>query len=69
MSCDPLAGLRVVYQLDPALSDDEAIAAMEVIRNAPPPDPEPDVNERLAAAMEFQNILTMAAMTEGGGTE
>ena len=39
------------------LSEEEAIAALEVIVNTPPPEPEPTADERIAAALEFQNIL------------
>jgi len=41
------------------LSDDEAIQQIETIRNAPSPEPEISPEERIAAALEFNNILNM----------
>ena len=37
----------------------EAIAKIEELRNTPQPEPEPTAQERIAAALEFQNILNM----------
>lgn len=54
-----LASLRGMYDIDPALSEDAAIAALEVIRNTPPPEAEPSAEERIAAAMEFQNMMSL----------
>lgn len=53
-----LAAMRGIHKIDPALSDDDAITAMNVIINTPPPVIiSPD--ERLAAAAEFNNILAL----------
>lgn len=58
-SFENLSVLRGINNLDEALTDDEAIAAIEAIRNAPPPEPEPSAEERIAAAMEYQNLMSM----------
>lgn len=40
-------------------SDEEVLAAMEEILNAPQPEPEPTAEERIAAAMEYQNMMSL----------
>lgn len=54
-----LNAMRNFYKIDEALSDDEAIVAMETILNAPVPIPEPSAEERIASALEYQNLLAM----------
>ncbi len=54
-----LQALRNHYNVDETLSDDEAIAAIQAIINTPPPEPQPTPEERIAAALEFQNLLAM----------
>ena len=54
-----LAAVRSQMGIDPALSEDEAIAKIEELKNAPQPEPEPTAEERVAAALEFQNVLNM----------
>ena len=54
-----LQALRGIHNIDENLTDDEAIEAIEVIMNTPPPEPEPSAEERIAAAMEFQNLMMM----------
>lgn len=54
-----LAALRSIHNIDPSLSDDEAIAEIEAIINTPPPPSEPTPEERIAAALEYQNLLTL----------
>lgn len=54
-----LNALRQLHNIDDALSESEAIAAIEVIINTPPPVPDPTPEERMAAAMEFQNMLAL----------
>jgi hypothetical protein len=54
-----LSAMRAHYGIDAALTESEAIAAIEAIINTPPPEPEPDVNERIAAALEFQNLMML----------
>lgn len=40
-------------------SEEESIRQIEELRNAPPPEPEVSPEERIAAALEFNNILNM----------
>lgn len=54
-----LNALRQQYDIDPELSEEDAIQAIEDIINAPQPTPEPTAEERIAAALEFQNLMTM----------
>ena len=55
-----LSQLRSIYSIDPALSETEAISELERILNNPPAqatDVTPE--ERIAAALEFNNLLNM----------
>ena len=45
--------------IDSSLSEDEAIFKIEEIRNAPSPEPEASAEERIAAALEYQNLVNM----------
>lgn len=59
-----LNALRGIHNIDPALTEEEAIAAIEVIVNTPPPAPEPPsteptAEERIAASLEYQNLMMM----------
>jgi hypothetical protein len=54
-----LSALRAMHNIDTALTEDEAIAAIETIINTPGPEPEPTAEERIAAAMEYQNLTTL----------
>ena len=56
-----------VYNIDDELSDDEAIAAIEAIRNTPTPGPEPTAEERIAAALEYQVISSLPDETKSEG--
>ena len=53
-----------VYGIDDKLSDEEAIAAIEEIRNTPTPDPEPTAEERIAAAQELIALNSMPDVIE-----
>ena len=53
-----------VYGIDDKLSDEEAIAAIEEIRNTPAPDPEPTAEERIAAAQELIALNSMPDVIE-----
>ena len=53
-----------VYGIDDELSDEEAIAAIEEIRNTPAPDPEPTAEERIAAAQELIALNSMPDVIE-----
>ena len=54
-----LAAVRSQLGIDASLTEEEAIAAIEELRNAPVPEAEPSAEERIAAALEYQNLLTM----------
>ena len=45
--------------IDPALTEAEAISKIEELRNAPAPEPDPTAEERIAAALEYQNLVNM----------
>ena len=51
--------MRNFHGIDPALSDAEALVAMEAKVNAPAQDSEPSAEERIAAALEFQNLMNL----------
>lgn len=54
-----LNALRQIHTVDDGLDEAEAILAIQEVMNTPPPAPEPIAEERIAAAMEFQNLLSM----------
>ena len=54
-----LAAVRSQLGIDSSLTEDEAIAAIEELRNAPIPEAEPTAEERIAAALEYQNLTNM----------
>ena len=54
-----LAAVRSQLGIDSSLSEDEAITAIEELRNAPIPEPDPSAEERIAAALEYQNLANM----------
>ena len=62
-SMENLSAIRTMYHIDPELTEDEAIFAIEKIRNAEPEsepiDTAPSPEERIAAAMEYQNLLSL----------
>lgn len=53
-----IKALRNIHNIDASLTDDEATAAIETIINTPPVI-EPSPEERIAAAMEYQNLLSL----------
>lgn len=54
-----LAAIKSQMGIDSNLSDEASIRQIENLRNAPPPEPEVSAQERIAAALEFNNILNM----------
>lgn len=54
-----LSAMRTMYEIDSSLSEEEALAKIEEIINTPPAEPEPSAEERMAAAMEFQNLMAL----------
>ena len=58
-----LSALRTLHGIDKSLAEAEAIAALQEIINTPPVvDETPSAEERIAAALEFQNLATMEDM-------
>ncbi|MGB8455141.1 MAG: hypothetical protein WCD89_22775 [Anaerocolumna sp.] len=60
-SPEPMQVIRSRYEIDSSLSDEEAIIAIEVIMNTPQPviESAPSAEERIAAAMEYKNLLSI----------
>lgn len=54
-----LSAMRGVYGIDSILTEAEAIAAIQEVVNAPQPEAEPSAEERIASALEFQNMMTL----------
>lgn len=54
-----LKAIRNIHKIDESLTEEEAIAALEVIWNTPPADPGPTAEERIAASLEYQNLMMM----------
>ena len=54
-----LAAIRLQMGIDSSLSEEAAIAAIEELRNAPAPEPEVSAEERIAAALEYQNLTNL----------
>ena len=54
-----LAAIKSQMGIDASTSEEESINQIEEIRNAPAPEPEVSAEERIAAALEFQNVLNM----------
>lgn len=54
-----LSAMRTMYEIDSSLDEEEALKKIEEIINTPPPEPEPSAEERMAAAMEFQNLMSL----------
>lgn len=54
-----LSAMRTMYEIDSSLSEEEALRKIEEIINTPPAEPEPSAEERMAAAMEFQNLMSL----------
>lgn len=54
-----LSALRQHYGIEDSLTEDEAISLIEAIINAPVPEPDPTAEERIAAALEYQNLLSL----------
>lgn len=55
-----LAAMKSIHGIDKTLSEEDAIAKIQEIVNTPPPEPEPTAEERMAAAMEFQNMMMLS---------
>lgn len=53
-----LSAMRGVYGIDSTLTEAEAIAAIQEVVNRVP-EVEPSAEERIASALEFQNMMTL----------
>ena len=70
LGMDNLSLLRDVYNIAPELTEDEAIAAIEVIINTQPEvSTEATAEERIAAALEYQVMASLPDETESEVTE
>lgn len=67
-SIDSLEMLRNIHNIDPSLSDDQAVQAIQDIQNTPPPVPASTPEDRIAAALEFQNLMAAEAPGAAGLT-
>ncbi len=55
-----LSAMRTMYNIDSSLSESEALAAIqEIINTEPEVDTTPSAEERIAAALEYQNLASM----------
>lgn len=54
-----LSAMRGFYNIDSNLTEEQAIAIIQEIVNTPDPEPEPSAEERIAAAMEYQNMMSL----------
>ena len=57
-----LSAVRSMYNIDSSLSEDDAITAIQTILNTPSVQ-EVSAEERIAAALEYQNIASMSDAT------
>lgn len=53
-----LSAMRSLYAVDATLTEAEAIAKIEEIINTEP-EPEPSAEERIASALEYQNMASL----------
>ena len=61
-SLQNLSAMRGFYNIDPGLTENEAIAAIQTLLNTEPEseaDPESTPEERIAAALEYSNLISM----------
>ena len=62
-----LSAMRTMHKIDKSLSEAEAIEALQEIINTEPEvvvDDTPSAEERIAAALEYQNLMAMEDMEE-----
>ena len=56
---EPISVLKSRYNIDSSVSTKDAIATIEKILNAPEVELFPTAEERIAAALEYQNLMNM----------
>ncbi|WP_087066478.1 hypothetical protein [Intestinibacillus massiliensis] len=54
-----LSAMCAQHSIDRTLPEADRIAALEDAMNAPLPEPAPSAEERIAAALEYQNLVNM----------
>lgn len=54
-----LSAMKSIYNIPKDMPEDEAIQAIQDIVNAPAPEPELSVEERIASALEFQSMMML----------
>lgn len=54
-----LAAIKSQMGIDVSVSEEDAINLIEELRNAPAPEPEPTPEERIAANLEWQTLLSL----------
>lgn len=54
-----LAAMRSLYEIDKSLNEEEAIAAIQTAINQVSVNAEATAEERIAAALEYQNLMAM----------
>lgn len=55
-----LSAMRSLYNLDPSLSEEQAIAAIqEIVNTVPEENTDPTAEERIAAALEYQVMASL----------
>lgn len=54
-----LAAMRSLYEIDKSLNEEEAIAAIQTAINQVSVNDEATAEERIAAALEYQNLMAM----------
>lgn len=50
---------RMGAEIEEGMADDEILEAIEKHEDRKPPEPAPDATERIAAALEYQNVASM----------
>ena len=57
---DRISNLRRIYGIDPSLSEEDALSQIaDIVNNPPQPEEVISAEERIAAALELQNLLAM----------
>ena len=52
-----LSQFKAAYDIEDEITDEDALEKIIELANAPAPEPAPSAEERIASAMEYQNLL------------